>query len=382
MRENILKIESDPTHRIIRVNNKEYEKPFFLRHYTEIPDIFDIKVGGHTFINKKNGKKQGNKEYNHSLSEALGMPPSLWKRRFNYEMIALWVEPVKQFSYLFRGFRGRINYHDLLETWDRKEYLMQAIEDGQENLIPLIFAFNATPSELKAMFGKGEWKRLCKNSRTRNMLIVKCAPFYRLNEADRVRNVKYANKIPSTVLGYRNDVGDSLLWAVKNKERALNIDWETGILVSLYADTKRMAQRTRQEFNPNWSRRTMKEKHEEFTNKINEARYGTKPFEYERIIIEQGEYTGELLMSPKEVANEGTSMRHCVASYAEDCSFGKYAVFSIKKNDDRYSTLGLRKRDTEWRINQHYMACNQRVKDSAAMDLAQQLCNKMNEVNT
>ncbi len=78
------------------------------------------------------------------------------------------------FVYKYKGYRTAINYR--LNNYYRNISLVeQAKKDGLQHLIPFVIAFEKSPKQLKKQFGKGIWKRLCMNSKTRNLLLLQCA---------------------------------------------------------------------------------------------------------------------------------------------------------------------------------------------------------------
>lgn len=74
------------------------------------------------------------------------------------------------------------------------------------------------------------------------------------------------------------------------------------------------------------------------------------------------------LLSNKELNEEGQRMHHCVASYAEDCLYGKTRIFSLRcyrfGTEERLATIELDVKNR--RIVQAKYRYNQRISDKAA----------------
>ncbi|MFN8344280.1 MAG: PcfJ domain-containing protein [Spirosomataceae bacterium] len=73
------------------------------------------------------------------------------------------------------------------------------------------------------------------------------------------------------------------------------------------------------------------------------------------------------LLSNKELSEEGQRMHHCVASYADDCFYGKTRIFSLRctrfGNEERLATIELDLRNR--RIVQAKYRYNQKISDKA-----------------
>jgi hypothetical protein len=67
--------------------------------------------------------------------------------------------------------------------------------------------------------------------------------------------------------------------------------------------------------------------------------------------LEQGGYTLTLLVSPQQMAEESTLMRHCIHSYAGGVRQDLYLAFRVEGNGER-ATLGLRWFRHRWAFDQ------------------------------
>jgi hypothetical protein len=158
----------------------------------------------------------------------------------------------------------------------------------------------------------------------------------------------------------------------------------------LAMDTHRMADKLGREFSLRWDYDKMYKKHEQYTEAINLLKYSPEPFKaLANITVKQlsfGDYEATLLNNAKDIRNEGATMRHCVGGYSDSCEYGKYLVYSIKKEGKRSSTLGISitapediTTDTiKYSFSQHYKQCNKRVECEDAVQLAKNIIRQLN----
>ena len=211
-----------------------------------------------------------------------------------------------------------------------KHLVDQAVKDKTINLIPLMLEFEEDPQQLRKRFGKGLWKQLAHTSKTRMKLL---APLLRYStEVTSLRTgiLPLVSSYHLTNL----EMGGYLLTAAKVAPRIKDFVQTFDIV----RDTMRMAERAGTEVNLNWSWRRWQEVHDRMSWEIAMNRYPSTKFA-EDCVFTQGGYTFTLLNSQADIAMEGTTMRHCVASYAHMASQGKYAVFKIEGKER--ATLGL-----------------------------------------
>jgi hypothetical protein len=74
-------------------------------------------------------------------------------------------------------------------------------------------------------------------------------------------------------------------------------------------------------------------------------------------------------------------MHHCVGGYANLSSEGKYVVYSVKKDGERYSTIGFNRNPISGEIlfNQHYKKFNNQVDCLDAKAIPFIIASKVNE---
>ncbi|HDL5355860.1 TPA: PcfJ domain-containing protein, partial [Mannheimia haemolytica] len=82
--------------------------------------------------------------------------------------------------------------------------------------------------------------------------------------------------------------------------------------------------------------------------------------------------TGQMLF------DEGQRMRHCIFTYIDICSEGRYLAFSVKIANES-ATLGLIKHRGNWKIEQFRYACNIAVCEPMILAAAQKLCKLLNK---
>lgn len=212
----------------------------------------------------------------------------------------------------------------------RIDLVQQAVKDNTLNLLPLMIRTGMNTQELKQRFGSGTWKKIAKTSKSRMMYLSQ----YLEVEDESVKGwVDIRTCMLRAASGLHHDVE---LIAAKIAPKAGTLR-ATEILIY---DTMEMAKRLGETCNPNWSYRRWNEAHDEFTKNFYTKKYSSKPFT-EVVSYEEGPYTFTLLNSQSEIAIEGSTMRHCVGSYAERAARGDYAVFKVEGKER--ATLGLYK---------------------------------------
>ena len=288
------------------------------------------------------------------------------------------------------------------EYLETEELLQQCRKDGIANVIPIVAYFKKSPQELKKTLGETTWKKLCKNTYSRNRLL-----FMRSNT--QLTPVEW-NAVPSTILKSRMYFAPEVfLWLIrtqsiplKNYSKDYNIQREA----SIYIDTQRMCIGAGETFNPNWSKRRMKEEHDrlsrmqrEIANR-REAEYNS---EYAKLLkvdfrelhegLEVIKFESGVVATPlvnmQQVQEEGSKMHHCVGSYAGMCAKGEYLVWHLTKGDVE-TTLGINVQSERvmiafgknlYNFNQHFGHCNAIVEDQDLKDAAVFIVNMLNEQN-
>ena len=287
-------------------------------------------------------------------------------------------------NYCRRWYKDKsINTTILNMVNQRINIINQTITDGNSNILPFVVFSGKTPKELKQEFGKGLWKRLCKNSEYRNRVIfgtcaIKQMYHFPTSVLEKMKVIngcgvledrcKFAEFYTTQFKGKWTKITKSELWDM----------WNT-----LY-DTNRMATQLGYKFKWNQCYDDIKKLHSEYAKAIRDMQYSDKPFSWihEKGICMELEYKGYkivLLDNPRAIREEGDIMKHCVASYTTVVADGKYLVFSVQKDGVRTSTVGYTRQNNMWIIHQHYGKCNQRVTDDDEISIVKRMFNELNK---
>lgn len=312
--------------------------------------------------------------------------PSQFCKVFNAAVFKSAIAPYKDFASLYFQRKSNIpgKFASVVKNHDM---LVQAMKDGQKNILPIINNCSKTPQELKKELGKGLWKKLCANSFYRNKLIANTTEVY-----------ESSIKWDSGALKGRHP--HARHWA-KNvcKVPYVKMKGQYTEEVQLFLDTERMADNMGLPFNENWSKLKMKEKHDEYMNiQIRDREEERKKRDefyrlrieklqsvdlskvYPQIEFELDGVKATILTTYDQVRQEGVVMHHCVGTYAEQAMDGAYVVVHIS-GDGEETTLGLCL-SNHWTLevdrssaegtlsmnairnfvfNQHYGKCNSQV---------------------
>ena len=295
---------------------------------------------------------------------------------------------------IHRGMSFKLNMDKLHKVWKYRDLLMQTLKDGNEHLLPVVFEFNQDTHALKKRFGKSLWKKVCKNSFTRNKLLVDTS---RSCMAEVTFEQYVQLDIPSTLLKVSGNAWQGKAWA-KNAYKGRYAKTLTQRL-NYFSDVMNFKnyEYGSKEFKDalNWSHRRLLEEHEDMVRQQRTARYSSEEFKY-MALMDKGLcshfkrednddlWEAVLLRSEMEVGQEGYYMNHCVGGYAKACTLGRYLVYSIRKNGERYSTLGIEvgriaSSLPTYKFQQHYMYNNHSVpKESIARELQNTILTDLN----
>lgn len=281
-----------------------------------------------------------------------GITPRNFIKVHNAIKTEQWINPVRDLSKkLCFGFSRKPCASSIERLHKQLPTIRRIQADGIDNIIPICFELNSTPSELKSELGKGLWKQLCKNSFTRNLLISKCVHIANIcTGSDTVESVKTLNLLPSGVLkrGGNSPVpmSDAGVWICNNKLHVGGTRRDVDYIRHTYDDTKRMAKQLNRAFTPaKWTLEKLNEKHEEYCSLVNALESSPDKLPVlDNIKVKTDKYKGydiTLLDSRYLIKKEGIVMHHCVGSYTDSVVEGRYLVYSITKDGERSSTLGI-----------------------------------------
>lgn len=262
------------------------------------------------------------------------------------------------------------------------EAINQTIKDGNSHILPFVVFTGKTTEDLKKEYGKGLWKRLCKNSHYRNKVI------------EESHAVSVMVNYPTSVIKMVNRI--SGCWHINAEFKKELADWYTkyfkgkwttmthGDIIDIYncvINTKQMAEQLGYKFNLNMNYDSLKQLHDKYAKAIRDRQYSSEPFDWLKDIpkqLNEGDYSIVLLDNPRSIREEGDVMKHCVASYINLVVRKEYLVYSVMKNGERVSTVGYYKRNDVWEIQQQYGKCNSRIQDDEEKFIALEMLVKIN----
>lgn len=263
---------------------------------------------------------------------------------------------------------------------DRQHIIRQCLQDGQENIIPFIISNNRTetPSEFRSTIGKSMWKKLLKQSKTRNYLIC-----------ETMRKGLYTSLedvigIPTSVLKNpaRGCSYDDTIIGLLKKDKSLTKPEYHGKICNTVTDTKRMYQQLGLPIpkqSSKWDIIKWEDKHSWCVEQINLKKYSPTPFPWMKGLTKEstsacGNYRAILLDNALAIRSEGDKLHHCVGMYSGRVRDGKYLVWHIEDiSGDNQSTLGCYLTEGKVSFNQHYGHCNSRVTEDGVLAFREQL---------
>ncbi len=296
-----------------------------------------------------------------------------------------------------------------------KPILDQCEDDGIENIAPICLLLKANPSECKAKLGKSLWKTLCKNSLTKNVLIYKQATknsmwdYMHIPTTDIKTQLELLNSFKSKYLKRGNNIRGTEVGQFDKYGLWVN---NTGGSYNLARDTGHMSKALNEKFSLKWSPTKMQKMHDRYSLALQkqreekllrkQAEHNTTWEAVERYLpcdtIELNGYIATLIKTPLELHREGEAMHHCVGSYASSVKSGDYLVYSITKDGERVSTLGLFKTEVVTTasgrairgeeldfydvvaVDQHYGKHNSKVIEETPLQLANLVVESLNRL--
>ena len=366
-----------------------------------------------------------------------GVTASVAYRHHTSISLSIWVDPFKN---LLDGIaynnKRKAEGYIVTRVWENEPIVREVLADGLDNIASLVAVLGKTPAELRMVFGKSLWRKLSNNSKSRNYLICKMIlsqERYNPRESDEERlgnikdNLLFLSTLPSGVLRVVDYFSlDEFKYAYDKILRGRSVREQVGTLrgsvaycnilgdlrslVDIFKDTKRMSGMLNLPFNPEWSEKTLKNKHDEYMSIYEEGRFSKEPFSCVEKL--QGKETfnskgvvAKLIKSAYDLNVEGREMKHCVSSYSNLVGEGQYIVYSIISKEQR-STLGIRvttnlgipevkvlspkdQRSTEeievttrWNVlyskDQIYGSCNSQVTCKDTLDMVELILSELN----
>lgn len=297
---------------------------------------------------------------------------------------------------LFKG--PRIGVGHLWGSFEHEDIALQCKKDGIENVIPAVVLFGKNPQELKNELGKSIWKKICKNSYSKNRMIFHAVAGNRIS----FQSFQDFVDVPYTLARSKNVYQHRDLWKhIKNSGLPMNAFSDkkhpefrkARTIVTMFMDTNRMALQLQQPFNPEWSVRRMHEEHERLTRmqrgilrKESELENSLRFDEFQQLpVVLHNGCRADPLLTRAEVILEGEEMSHCVGGYATSCARGHYVVYSLNKDCIR-TTLGIdriQNQDKSYKyvFSQHYGKFNNAVTDADFIETAVKVVQELNKKN-
>lgn len=344
-----LEIVTDRAAMTITVGGNVFNRPI-LRRFGEM--AFSIKA---MCAGEPRGGEIGIKELHAYYCERLGPK---FNRRFQAAQYHLWIDGKlmpETANLLRRSGKNWRQYSDELVARAHAclPEVQQAERDGLFHLIPAILAFKAPPHAIRQLVGKGAWKRIASNSKSRNRRILQVMDRYLPPNHDWGAAFVALLDFPSGVLPgvwMINQTQERLAAKLCPRKTPLSFT-ET---LHIVRDTERMIG----EINPSWSYARLNMEHERGVRGLTRKRFSKASFAAPWAFA-KGVYSAELLTTQAEIAIEGDLQHHCVASYAGQAAAGHYAVVRITGKER--ATAGFRSSRDGWLLDQVYAACNAQV---------------------
>ncbi len=268
-----------------------------------------------------------------------------------------------------------------------KQLLLEVMNDGLKHILPVVHKAGKHPKELKKEYGRN-WKTITHNSLNKNKALVYKSSNLKVEE--KMKLIEY--DIPTTLLQNKNIWSAEALKYLKDNFKGSwgkhDTIWQEYLVAN---DTKHLAEQLGKKMSWKWSPRRMKEEHDKMAAEINARKYSKDKFDSTQDIsvkwLKSGDYVATLLESAFDIADEGTSMGHCVGLYAGQVKQGDYLVYTVTKAGERSSTIGLHRRAinkdkneySAWNLNQHYGRFNAALKDEDEIKLGQVIVDMLNK---
>jgi len=275
-------------------------------------------------------------------------------------------------------------------------YIRSFLDDGLHHIAGYGL-FHHTAQTAKSAFGKKLWKRLCRNSKTRNDTICKHVLRMNIPQSECKDAVRFMNTVPSTLLnkrcaegmyyitastGYDNLVGKIIkhlgvpLYKIETEE----VDRLGGIVSDAYNMIQRVEGGV---FNPRWSLTRLVREHDRASEALLRQQSSDEPYDIVDVLpntIEMEGFTATLAKSQLELSLIGSTQHHCVASYHHSIKRNMYAVYNIVDEEGVISTLGIDHPKSQYSRDQHYYAYNKPVEDAARLAFANVIKSKVKSI--
>ncbi len=312
--------------------------------------------------------------YYKKAGDMLGVSVSKFAKMLNGAICRVYIEPnyayIKRFAYI----NGYLNYDAVRIIIRDKTLIDQYFMDNNEHLAAFALIFGDTKAAKKTC-GKGLWKSLSNNAKTRNDRIVQ--ELLLGTDVNAKSHVLGLQSLPSSLLHIPSilrlsaHLDNSVAKLIEYLGKPLyKIEAEdvNGVYALLF-DCKRMLGNS---YNPKWGIKRVKEEHDKEFKRIQAQKYTAEEFPYCDTlpptipgVVEGRAFTATLVRSPLALNTLGTDECHCIGSYHGQCWQGDYIVYTIVEDSTGIlSSFGIHKYGTK-QTSQHYHKYNKRVVDKA-----------------
>lgn len=333
------------------------------------------------------------------FTEKFGISPTTLKKIVNAHVREMWFKDLEDIAGLniikkscmkpFTPWGNKKHYllfQKVNKYHSKLDVLKQLANDGILNVAPLLIEMNIDVPTFRKKFGKGVWKTVIKNSYRHNQLLADAVFTVgrRTDEVGLLGNTKIILKLRSFTVeqlidsNLRNVRIEDITEIQKTLEKERKLTKTFTSFSNLFSDTRRMAAQLGETFNPRWSTRTMKERHDKYTDLILKEKYSDKLFDWlegeeNKFVVNKDGVVATLLKSPLDYHSEGTKMRHCIASYSSRAARGEYIAYHIS-SDKEETTCAFYVENGQFKsFNQHHGHCNSKVKDERHIDMRNHL---------
>lgn len=294
----------------------------------------------------------------------LGMSVAKARDKVTRLMIEAFVDgKVKYISRLATKHHGRdthIRDAEMIEEINKYWGLIETYEkDGLSHLAAIGLLCRRDSKSAKELFGKKLWKKLHKNSMTRNDLIFKCvrnSDHQDYTNDELVHIVRELNQYPSTILRnpgskslsilsrpeYCENAPQKFMKMIAGKHLKDVSEYKISQLAYMVMDCHNMAARLDEPFDPKWSFRRMAREHDRLVKLQREIKYSPKPFTWLEDmpqVVEDKEHgiIAKVINNARAIAEHGNTQRHCVANYSDKVRQQLYIVYEVTKDDKLYT---------------------------------------------
>ncbi len=312
--------------------------------------------------------------YYKEAGDMLGVSVSKFAKMLNGAIHRVYIKPnyayIKRFAYI----NGYLNYDAARLVIRDKTLIDQYLVDNNEHLAAFALIFGDTRAA-KKVCGKGLWKSLSNNAKTRNDRI--CQQLLLGIDVNAKSHVLGLQTLPSSllhlspILRLSEHLDNSITKFIAYLGRPLykiKIE-DVNDVYTLLFDCKRMLG---DNYNPKWSINRVKCEHDKEYKRIQALKYTAEEFPYCDTlpatipgVVFGRAFTATLVRSPLDLNTLGMEEGHCIGSYHQQCWNGDYIVYTIVEDSTGIlSSFGIYKYGDS-HTSQHYHKYNKIVVDEA-----------------